>query len=240
MNKLSMSIAVLFFGTPPALIAVLFFATPLYAVDIKVPDTVKGQPSTFIQIKAETTGKVVKWKSLDPDLSLFPTDLLKDTKTAVVVALRPGKFRLVAVTAAGDEPSDLALVVIDTTDGKPTPPNPPTPTPPTPLTKSLQEAYNKAKDQESLALLKSLYEQASDSNFLDKVSTWKQLSDTMGGAAQQLGVRGKLQLVQSVLANEMKSAGFKSADSNVALDADSKKLIADTFTNIAAALGALK
>lgn len=101
--------------------------------DLKLPSEVKGPVGAFITVKAETNGKTVKWTAIDPGLNLFPTDLLKDTRTAVVSAAAPGRYRVLAVTAAGDEPSDIQIctVLIGETPNPPIPPGPPNP-PPTP------------------------------------------------------------------------------------------------------------
>jgi len=229
-----------------AAIALALISFPSYAVELKLPEKVEGSPSTFITVKAETLGKVVKWKALDPGLSVFPTELLKDSKTAVVVAATKGKFRLLAVTAAADEPSDPAIVIVDTTGGKPTPPTPPDgPTPPDPdvpdaLVKALQSTYAGTRDAEALEGLKAFYAEAGDADFLASIKTWKHLHDTLGSAASKLGIKGKLPAVQGILANEMKKAGFKSADSNEALDGNAREQILKTFITFARALGTLK
>lgn len=108
-------------------LTVLLLAMTVFAegVQLKLPAEVKGEPGAFVKVTAETNGKLVKWKALDRGLALFPVDLLKDTKTAVVTAVKPGKYRLQAVTALADEPSDIIETVVVV--GNPTPPTPPTP-----------------------------------------------------------------------------------------------------------------
>lgn len=109
---------------------------------LELPKEVTGDPGAFVQVPAKTDGKHVSWKAIDAGLNLFPTELLKDTKTAVVTAARPGRYRLIAVTAAGDEVSPFAetLVVIGNAPIPP-PPDPPTPPdPPSPSNTGLKEA----------------------------------------------------------------------------------------------------
>ena len=77
-----------------ALGLVLFIASLGEAATLKLPAEVKGAPAEFLRVPADTDGKVVRWIVLDKGLSLFPTDLLKDTRTAVVVAREPGRYRL--------------------------------------------------------------------------------------------------------------------------------------------------
>jgi hypothetical protein len=96
---------------------------------LTVPSEVAGVSNSFIMVPATTTAKNVQWLALDPGLNLFPTQLLKDSKTAVVTAGQKGRYRILAYTAVGDEPSApaVATVVIDAA-----PPTPPGPTPPGP------------------------------------------------------------------------------------------------------------
>ncbi len=120
----------------------LFFlallSLPGAAPELKLPAEVKAEPAEFARVPAETTGKQVKWISLDRGLALFPVDLLKDSRTAVVTARNPGRYRLLAVTAAGDEISDPAICTVVV--GEPPAPEPgpaPGPTPqPSPLARA--------------------------------------------------------------------------------------------------------
>lgn len=107
------------------LLVLLLAPLPAWA-QIKLPEKVVGNPGTFISVPATTTGKVVKWYPLDAGLNLFPTDLLKDTKTAVVVAPAAGTYRLLAWTADADGlPTDASLCTIVVGTGPPPPPPPP-------------------------------------------------------------------------------------------------------------------
>jgi hypothetical protein len=77
----------------------------------------------------------VKWHSVDPGLNLFPPQLLRDSKIAVVTALAPGRYRLLAISAKGDQPSDFAQCVIIIGDAPPVtvPPDPPPGPAPVPI-----------------------------------------------------------------------------------------------------------
>ena len=110
--------------------------TPAY---VKLPAELKGEPGTFIRIPAETNGTAVRWYAVDAGLQIFPAELLRDTKTAVVVALTKGRYRVLAWTAVGGDPSEPAVCVVVIGDAPPVPPgptppgpNPPGPTPPDP------------------------------------------------------------------------------------------------------------
>jgi len=103
-----------------------FLAWPAFAGDIDLPSEVKGKPGTFIRVPATTKGAVVRWLAFDEGLNVFPVDLLKDTKTAVVVAAQPGKFRIGAWTAIDGVPTEAAVTTI-LVEGPAPPPVPPTP-----------------------------------------------------------------------------------------------------------------
>lgn len=119
-----------------SLLLALALASPAWGQSIKLPEKVSGQPGDFVTVASEADGAEVRWVSLDAGLKLFPTSLLKDTKTAVVISTVPGKYRLLAYTAKGDKPSDpaICLVVIEgvVPPAPPVPPTPPDPTPPKP------------------------------------------------------------------------------------------------------------
>jgi hypothetical protein len=119
--------------TLPAL-AALVLAGALTAAELKLPPEVKGDPGDFVTVPADTSGKDVKWVALDAGLKVFPSSLLKDSKTAVVTAQKPGKYRLLAYTADEKGPSEPAITTVVIAGVDPTPPAPPPgpPTPPTP------------------------------------------------------------------------------------------------------------
>ena len=118
-----------------AILALALLACPAWGQSVKLPEKVSGQPGDFVTVPSEADGKEVRWVVLDAGLRLFPVNLLKDTRTAVVTSTVPGKYRLLAYTAKGDVPSEpaLCLVVIEGTP-PPVPPGPVPPTPPDPPT----------------------------------------------------------------------------------------------------------
>jgi hypothetical protein len=97
--------------------------------ELVLPKEVTGEPGDFVSVPAKTAGKTVQWKAIDAGLKLFPVELLKDSKTAVVSASRPGRYRLLAVTAAGDEVSPFAETVVVIGGVEPIPPPQPKPDP---------------------------------------------------------------------------------------------------------------
>ncbi len=130
---------------------------PADTPSLKLPASLNGDTNDFIQIAADTNCNVVVWRVVDPGLKLFPTNLLRDTKTAVVTSGTPGRYRVWAVTALGGVPSEIAECVVVV--GTPLPPGPPPPPGPvSDLTKALQAAYAlDGPDQPSLTMLTNLY-----------------------------------------------------------------------------------
>ncbi len=100
------------------LTAALVVAGSLLAAppSLVLPEKVTGKPGQFISIAAQTAGKNVAWMVIDEGLHLFPPELLKDSKTAVVVAERIGQYRVVAVTAVADEISNLTFCRVIVSD----------------------------------------------------------------------------------------------------------------------------
>jgi len=140
---------------------------------IAIPEEVKGQVGQFLKIPAKSSGEV-RWFSVDTGLSLFPVELLKDSKTAVIVAMNPGRYRLLAWTAEGGTPSDAVvcwIVIGDPPPPTPTPTPPgPTPGPVDPLTSRIQQLYNsdpsstKAADK---AVLAAIFRQGAETQIRD-------------------------------------------------------------------------
>lgn len=91
---------------------------------LTLPEAVSGRPGSFIQVEAKTDCKNVEWVILDSGLELFPTNLLINTRTAVVTGQNPGVYRLLAYGAVGDVPTKPAITTITIGDGTPTPPEP--------------------------------------------------------------------------------------------------------------------
>jgi hypothetical protein len=90
---------------------------------LKLPAEVKVSAGKFGEVKAETTGRVVKWFPLSPGLDLRPFDGGK----SLLFTGQPGRYELLAYTAAGDVPSDPARVAIVIEIPEPLPPPPPKP-----------------------------------------------------------------------------------------------------------------
>lgn len=114
------------------LICISFASTAQAVEPPSVPPEVKGSVGDFISVRAESKNPV-QWHSINNNLKLFPVELLRDTKTAIVTATKPGRYELLCWTAEGNEPSRAARVVIIVIDeNDPSPPEPKPPVPPVP------------------------------------------------------------------------------------------------------------
>lgn len=223
----------------------LLLTAPAWAQSVRLPAEAKGEPGAFVKVPADTDGAHVRWYSPDRGLQLFPVELLKDSKTAVVTATAPGRYRLVAWTAKGDVPSDPAVCVVVIGEPGPEPgpgPTPPVPpVPPDPLTKTLQAAYDRetdAKKTELKASLAALYRQGAEVASKPEITTWGQLFNVMKSAATTLGVSGKLPVVQEAVATDLKDR--LPTDGTKTLTTDDRVLAAQTFKRIAGALEGVK
>lgn len=101
---------------------------------VQLPATTSGAAGAFVTIPSITNGKEVAWYSPDPGLQLFPPELLKSSRIAVVTSVVPGTYRLVAFTALGDVParSNECVITIGQVPPGPVPPGPIPPVPPVP------------------------------------------------------------------------------------------------------------
>lgn len=222
---------------------VLVLANPLLAQKVTLPQEVKGDVGAFIRVAADTADKEVRWYSPDKGLNVFPVELLKDSKTAVVTASTKGRFRLIAYTAKGDVPSLPAECVVIVGDAPLPGPNPgPGPVPPQPdgpLTKAFQSAYDKepaADKAVSLDRLRALYRQGADN--VANAATMQALDDMMRSIAAALGVSGKLVGVQQEIRKEVLKVA--PAELARALTPAEKQAVAATYAQIASALETVK
>ncbi len=137
-----------------------------FGQSVKLPAEVRGEPGEFIPIKSDSSDKQVKWKSIDKGLNLIPVEMLKDSKTAIVSALKPGRYRLIAWSAKADVPSDLAECIVVIGDVPPVPPGPvpPDPKPPVP------------PDDGRLGLVKSSRDGLAAVTLVNKATTAKALA----------------------------------------------------------------
>lgn len=138
----------------------------LFGQEIRLPESIAGAPGEFVLVRPETAGKVVRYVGLDSGLSVFPSGQLADQKATVVIAVNPGKYRLLAYTAQGDIPSPPIIIQIVIGNG-------PGPMPVDPLADSLRAIYgaiqepNRADTVAKLAMVYRKFSQGFTANRLN-------------------------------------------------------------------------
>lgn len=106
---------------------------------------IKAKPGRLLKVTVKSNGKIVKWAAPSDECDLIQID----GKSAIFASMTPGRYRIIAYTAIGDQPSEPAICTITVGDPipPPTPPTPPGPNPPPPgpvdpLTAKLQKAFD--------------------------------------------------------------------------------------------------
>lgn len=212
---------------------------------LKLPQEIKGAPGQFIAIRAETDCKAVKYVALDEGLNVFPSALLADPKSTVVTSVTQGKFRLLAYTAAGDQPSDPVVVSVVVGNPKPIPPSPVPPAPPSPpdnsFMESLQSIYAAIQEpnRESNKLaLSEVYRQASTLAQDKNIKTIRQLFMTIREGSKKVISEDALVSLRERIQQELSSKFPQPMNSAI-----TDELRADfsmTFSRIAGILEQLK
>src|SRR5438105_1506348 len=121
MTKTRRIVCVLLLSLLPA---VALSAAVFADATITLPQTVSGPVGAFVQVPATSSGPVVRWYAVDPGLNLFPVNLLKDTKVAVVTSPNAGAYRLMAWTADNSGPSEAATCTVQIGAAPPPGPTP--------------------------------------------------------------------------------------------------------------------
>lgn len=221
-------------------------AAPIAAQEIQLPKEVRGEPTAFIRVTAQTSLPQVKWLAVDPGLNLFPVELLKDSKTAVVTAPKAGRYRLLAVAAKDSTPTDpvfVEVIVGDAPAPGPTPPTPgptpPAPTPEDPFLKAVQAAYELERGD------------TKDGFRLHLIEVYKQAQATLNEPIQVIGLftrmrehalRGipdsEFRQVRLAISQELDKHLPRSV--NAAVDASNREVFMTQFKRVVAVLEGLK
>jgi hypothetical protein len=200
---------------------------------------VEGTTASFIEIKAETEAKTVKWVLITETDSL-QIKQLDGGKTLWVVAKYAGTYKLLAYTAAGDVPSDPVFCVLIVSGEGPSPPPPPPPT--EALVRELQGAFNSdsitVDKVKKLSTLQALYKAGLENTLNDKnVKTVGQFVTVMHNSAQNL-LGDDLKGLRTVIKDELNKTLPKEPGKE--LDSATKDLISKEFNKIIDALGKVK
>jgi hypothetical protein len=80
---------------------------------VTLPSEVPGEVAAFVVVQAKVDGaKAVKFLPLDAGLSVFPSGLLSDQTVTVVVAQRPGRYRVLAYAGNADGASEPVTTTV--------------------------------------------------------------------------------------------------------------------------------
>ncbi len=94
---------------------------------VSLPPAVAARPGRLVQIAARTDCKLVRWYLAGEDADLI---VMESTRSAIFSAMAPGRYKILAWTAAGDIPSEAAVCVVTVGSAPPAPPGPVAPTDP--------------------------------------------------------------------------------------------------------------
>jgi len=221
--------------------------------ELLLPDTIPAQVGVFVPITAVTPGEVVKFVALDPGLSVFPSNLLSDKKSTVVVAVKEGRYRILAYTSINNQPSNPAFTTLIVGDVGPLPPTPPTPpnppmppTPPNPpqpddpFLQSLRSVYGGLQEPdkaESVKRLQQVYVFAAAEADNNKYSNLGQLYSSVRSMAVQSLKADKLVPIRDMIADQLDTA--LGTDPNMQLTPENRKKCKDAFNRINKLMGGL-
>jgi hypothetical protein len=116
------------------------------APSITLPDELTVKAGRIIKITAETNGKRVRWIAVGmprEDMDLYPID--DEARSVLFCCPVPGTVTLMAYTALGDQPSDVAIctITIEAQEPRPPPEPGPGPKPPDPKPTPIPTAGNR-------------------------------------------------------------------------------------------------
>lgn len=203
---------------------------------VTLPSEIHGQPGAFISIPSSTDCKSVQWVVLDAGLNLFPVELLRDTTTAVVSASSPGKFRVLAYAAKGDQASKPSITTVIIGDA-------PEPVQPDPENlgklerdlKAVYKALNEAGKQEKAIKLAAIYNSLGKAVLGDEVKTAGEVLILAKEAVARVLNPSDLREIRSRLQLELQGSGFPE-DPSKELDDNSRKSMSKKLMEISTVL----
>jgi hypothetical protein len=169
---------------------------------------------------------------LDAGLNLFPVELLRDTTTAVVSANSPGKFRVLAYAAKGDQASKPVITTVIIGD----PPEPMPDETTSKLTRELKSLYVSLSEDDKagkVTKLSGLYASFATTVKGEEVQTAGELLALCKEATARVLSPSDLREIRVRLQSEM--AGFPT-DPDAKLDDKIKKMISGKFMEISRSL----
>jgi hypothetical protein len=194
---------------------------------VKLPAEVAAQPGRIVALKAATDCKLVRWALASDDADLIP---FPDGKTALFSSPKPGRYLVLAWTAAGDTPSEAARCVVVVAAAPPA----------DALVADLQKLFADDRTADKAAhraQLAALYREAVAFADNADVRTAAELASRIRAAAGSLLPADALVPLRKRLAEEVGRA--LPLDGESALDPATRKKAAELFDRIATALEAI-
>ena len=125
---------------------------------VSLPPAVAARPGRLVQIAAKTDCKLVRWYLAGEDADLI---VMESTRSAIFSAMAPGRYKILAWTAAADTPSEAAVCVVTVGSAPPAPPEPVAPTDPlAEAFRALFETYQDSDKAKQVAALADVYRRA--------------------------------------------------------------------------------
>lgn len=142
---------------------------------IKIAGKIEAKAGRLVKLTVQTNGKIVKWFSASDENDLVVSDT---GLWAIFCATNPGDYRIFVYTSVNDIPTDPQLCLVTVAGAQP-PPVPPTPVDPASVfeskLKSLIDANQNPKKNDSLRSLSSVYSKLSTASQDEKYQTIKEL-----------------------------------------------------------------
>ena len=213
---------------------------------VELPATIRAQVGAFVLVKPIRLegGKAVRYFTSDDQyLSVFPSELLTDSTATVLVASRQGRYKVFAVTAAGDKISPVASTIIVVGDGVDPDPIPPQPRPPQPKPSDIKSdpiyqqlvgivgGLSEPMQRESLAKLSTVYQEGSS---LSDCVDLQSLNQAMHNLSKNAGMANKIMVVREKLSTIIESE--LGTDGSAALAGGLGDKARKLFTRISAVL----
>jgi len=203
---------------------------------VSLPPAVAAMPGRLVQIAAKTDCKLIRWYLAGDDADLI---VMESTRSAIFSAMAPGRYRILAWTAAGDIPSEPAVCVVTVGSAPPAPPGPVVPTDPLAVAlKALFEAYQDPAKVAQLAALADVYRRAGKAAGDPEIKT---AGDLFGFARRQAVAvlpPMALEAMRAKLGEEL--AAVLPTDPDAALTPSIRTAATEIYNKLAAILESLK
>ena len=220
-----------------SLLFLLWTISPAQAQELKLPAEITAGAGELVEIKASGEGVVgVTWYVPDAGLSIIPKGKLKDPLTTYVVAVKPGKYRIVA-TGFGEFGATDPVIVLVVVSGS----GPVVPPETDPLLGKVTDAYKadaSADKSKHLASLTSLYKLAGPYCSKPEIATVGKLFSTIKDAGTTLVPGNSLMAIRRLFAEEL--AKTLGDDEAATLTPELRAKAAEQFARFEALLRAIK